>query len=101
MQYSIVNFSEVKNSFDFRIDAEFYHQKFKRKEKLLRNLNWVKLGEISSIQFGTTPSGANFKDEGIPFIRSQDFVNGFIDTERLVYISNEDCCGQIYSLRKK
>ena len=101
MQFSIVDFSEVKSSSDFRIDAEFYNQEFRQNEKLLKNLSWIKL-EVSNIQFGTTPSGANFKNKGIPFIRSQDFVNGYIDTERLVYISNEDHHRQIKSsLRKK
>ena len=97
---ALVDFSEVKSSSDFRIDAEFYNQEFRQNEKLLKNLSWIKL-EVSNIQFGTTPSGANFKNKGIPFIRSQDFVNGYIDTERLVYISKEDHHRQIKSSLRK
>ncbi len=90
MEYSIVNYITVKENSDFRIDAEYYHPVNLKNDKLLQKFNSFYFKDIADIKFGTTPSGANFLEKGIPFIRSQDFPNGFIDDANAVFISEED-----------
>ena len=90
MQYSIVNYITVKRNSDFRIDAEYYHPVNLKNDKLLQKFNSFYIKDIADIKFGTTPSGANFLEKGIPFIRSQDFPNGFIDDANAVFISEKD-----------
>lgn len=90
MKYSIVNYISVKGNSDFRIDAEFYYPDNLNKDRLLQKFPIMYFGDKVDIQFGTTPNGANFMKKGIPFIRSQDFPNGFIDEANLVFISEKD-----------
>lgn len=98
MQYSVVNFKIVKENSDFRIDAEYYYPEFLRNEKLLKQYKVIYFDkDFVDIKFGTTPKGAHFQDSGIPFVRSQNFSNGFIDDKDLVYIKNKDHLKQIKS----
>ena len=91
MQYSIVNYKTVKENSDFRVDAEYYHPVCLKNDELLRRLNLFYFNKgMAEIKFGTTPHGANFLEKGIPFIRSQDFPNGFIEDSNVVFISEED-----------
>ncbi|MCY3973816.1 MAG: hypothetical protein OXF52_06430 [Candidatus Dadabacteria bacterium] len=96
MQYSIVDFKIIKENSDFRIDSEYYHPEFIQNHNLLNKFDIVDFTDFD-IQFGTTPKGATFEEEGIPFIRSQNFSKGFIDHDNLVYITNEDHLKQIRS----
>jgi len=98
MQYSIVNYKTVKENSDFRIDAEYFYPEFLRNEKLFRKHKVVYFNKnFVDIKFGTTPKGAHFQESGIPFVRSQNFSNGFIDDRDLVYIKKENHLEQIKS----
>jgi len=98
MQYSVVNYKNVKENSDFRIDADYYYPEFLRNEKLLIKRKVVYFDkDFVDIKFGTTPKGAHFQESGIPFVRSQNFSNGFIDGKDLVYIKKEDHLKQIKS----
>lgn len=98
MQYSIVNYKTVKENSDFRIDADYYHPEFLLNEKLLKQHKIIYFNkDFVDIKFGTTPKGAHFQERGIPFVRSQNFSNGFIDYKDLVYIKKDDHLNQIKS----
>jgi len=71
-----------------RIDAEFYQPIFDAL-KVIEKIETKKLGSICQISYGTTPAGAEFYSEGIPFIRSQDFSFLIIDEKNIVFCSRE------------
>ena len=89
MPYSIVNYSEVNSTFDFRIDGEYWHPKYLHAENAIENHQWVYLGNIAKIKGGRRlPLGETFSEHGVPYIRAED-VKCFIDYERSPKISNE------------
>ena len=89
MQYSIVNYSEVNGTFDFRIDGEYWHPKYLQAENKIENHKWSYLGNIAKIKGGKRlPLGETFSEHGIPYIRAED-VKYFVDYERSPKISNE------------
>ena len=87
MQYSIVNFSEVKSHRDKRLDAEHYHpyhlenlRKFENKSQPLSEF-------IIHISGGATPLGAEYPEEGIPFLRVQNIMPNYISDSGIKYLS--------------
>ena len=87
MQYSIVNFSEVKSHRDKRLDAEHYHpwhlenlRKIKEKAQPLSEF-------IIHISGGATPLGAVYPEEGIPFLRVQNIMPNYISDSGIKYLS--------------
>ena len=95
MIVSEIRYNEVSD----RIDAEFYLPEYLKTEKLVTKFESFRaLKELSnSIQYGTTPEGAFFPKEGIPFIRSQDFsIYGF-NFDRIVNCTKEFHCKHLRS----
>ena len=87
MPYSIVNFNEVKFHKDKRLDAEHYHpyhlenlRKFKNKSQSLSEF-------IMHITGGATPLGAEYPEEGIPFLRVQNIMQNYISDADIKYLS--------------
>ena len=87
MQYSIVNFSEVKSHRDKRLDAEHYHpwhlenlRKIKEKAQPLSEF-------IIHISGGATPLGAVYPEEGIPFLRVQNIMPNYISDSGIKHLS--------------
>ena len=87
MPYSIVNFSEVKSHRDKRLDAEHYHpwhlenlRKIKEKAQHLSEF-------IIHISGGATPLGAEYPEEGIPFLRVQNIMPNYISDSDIKYLS--------------
>ncbi len=87
MPYSIVNFSEVKSHRDKRLDADYYHpyhlqnlRKFESKSHPLSEF-------IIHISGGATPLGAEYPEEGIPFLRVQNIMPNYISDSDIKYLS--------------
>ena len=87
MQYSIVNFNEVKLHKDIRLDAEHYHpyhleslRKFENKSQPLSEF-------IIHISGGATPLGAEYPEEGILFLRVQNIMPNYISDSDIKYLS--------------
>ena len=87
MQYSIVNFSEIKTHKDIRLDAEHYYpyhleslRKFENKSQPLSEF-------IVHISGGATPLGAEYPEEGIPFLRVQNIMPNYISDADIKYLS--------------
>ena len=87
VQYSIINFSEIKLHKDKRLDAAHYHPWH------LKNLGKIKtksqpLSEfIIHITGGATPLGAEYPEEGIPFLRVQNIMPNYISDTDIKYLS--------------
>ena len=87
LQYSIVNFDEVKLHKDKRLDADHYHPWH------LKNLRKIKersqpLSEfIIHISGGATPLGAVYPAKGIPFLRVQNIMPNYISDTDIKYLS--------------
>ena len=87
VEYSIVNFSEVKSHKDKRLDSEHYHPWH------LENLRKIKkqsqpLSEfIVHISGGATPLGAIYPEEGIPFLRVQNIMPNYISASDIKFLS--------------
>lgn len=89
MQCSIVNYFEINSTFDFRIDAEYWHPKYLQSKNEIENHKWSYLSDIGKIKGGKRlPLGETFSQEGIPYIRAED-VKYFVDYEYAPRISNE------------
>jgi type I restriction enzyme S subunit len=94
VEYSMVNVSELEG--ELRIDAEYYEPFYLRNEEKIKRKKWEYLGDLLSEkpQYGTTPEGGIFEPSGIPFIRSQDFKEGFVDI-------NQFCSFEFHLKNKK
>ncbi|MDE0326730.1 MAG: restriction endonuclease subunit S [Candidatus Poribacteria bacterium] len=87
VQYSIINFSEIKLHKDKRLDAGHYHpyhleslRKFENKSQPLSEF-------IIHISGGATPLGAEYPEEGIPFLRVQNIMPNYISDPDIKYLS--------------
>lgn len=75
-----------------RLDAEYYQSKYDRIEEKFNNFERIKLSELVNypISSGATPkAGGNdytSADEGIPFVRAVDLIEGEVSTENFIYI---------------
>jgi len=94
VEYSLVNVSELEG--ELRIDAEYYEPFYLRNEEKIKKKRWEFLGKLltEKPQYGTTPTGGVFENAGIPFIRSQDFKEGFIEI-------NQFCSVDFHKKNKK
>jgi len=76
-----------------RLDPEYYQPRFLENIDFLTNRCIYKvttLGEmITSISGGATPLGAEYPDEGIPFLRVQNIMPGYLNLNDVVYIFEE------------
>ncbi len=98
MKISIVKLSEVKKDNEvFRLDSDYWASAYAEYKEYISNKFEISFLNKSDIKFGTTPSGAEFETQGILFVRSSDFMSGFIDTEKSVYISQQNHEKQISS----
>lgn len=83
---STIKFSQIED----RIDAEYFKQEYLLGEKLILNKKWEYLADLAeTIQYGTTPEEGFFVEEGVPFIRSQNFSLGEFRYDDLVKCTPE------------
>jgi len=94
VEYSIVNISELEG--ELRIDAEYYDPFYLKNEEKIKKKKWECMEKLlkERPQYGTTPPGGIFESSGIPFIRSQDFKDGFVET-------NQFCSTEFHNKNKK
>jgi restriction endonuclease S subunit len=69
--YSIIQKSQLEGG--LRLDAEYYQPEYLNLISKIKSQKSKLLGEIGEIVYGTTPAGGVFEEQGIPFIRSQNF----------------------------
>src|SRR5437868_5843619 len=50
---------------------------------------------LTSISGGATPRGAEYLDEGVPFLRVQNIMPGYLNLTDVVYISRETHNGEL------
>ena len=87
--WNIVNFSSVSES--LRFDAEHYQPAY------LENIAFLQGGcawpvvplrnKLLSISGGATPSGADYPIDGIPFLRVQNIMSGYLEVSNVEFIS--------------
>lgn len=87
MTFSIIQKLQLEEA--LRMDAEYYQPNFLKNEKLIKKFKLITLGDISSISYGTTPANGIFENNGIPFIRSQNFNNLTINGSDLVFCTKK------------
>jgi restriction endonuclease S subunit len=85
----VKNFSDTQKA--ERIDAEYFQPKYEEIIKAVKKYKggFVTLGEVAMTKRGSLiPDIFYNESEGIPYIRGADFSNGFLDRDKLIYISN-------------
>ena len=87
MQYSIVSFSVVKLHKDTRLDAEHYHPWHLENLRKFENRSQPLSEFIIHISGGATPLGAEYPEEGIPFLRVQNIMQNYISASGVKYLS--------------
>jgi type I restriction enzyme, S subunit len=93
LSYSISN-----NDLDSKFTPIYYYPKYLKTNVILKKkFKTIKLGKISKIIKGIEPGSKNYQKEGIPFIRTSDFVNYGIDrdsyhklSEKLYDVNKQD-----------
>lgn len=95
MENANVKHNWIKNSLldNGRLDAEYNKYKYiavyNHFERLAINIVKIRDLLMEKVVGGSTPKGANYLMEGVPFIRATNLNNYTIDDD-LVYISEED-----------
>lgn len=84
-----------KEKIEDRIDCNPYKVEYMEKEKVLKeNLPYQTMEQLlrssKDLTGGATPLGANYLNEGVRFIRTQNVERNYIDLKDVVYISEED-----------
>jgi type I restriction enzyme S subunit len=83
-----------------RLDAFHYRPAYAQTVVKLRSLDFdvQPLNKVSrKIKTGATPTGAQFVENGIPFIRSTDLLSPFVDLNSCVHITLSDHQAQLGS----
>ena len=88
MQYSIVNFNEVNLHKDKRLDADHYHALHLNNLKKFKDWSQPLSEFIMHITGGATPLGAEYPEEGIPFLRVQNIMPNYISDSDIKYLSS-------------
>ena len=87
IQYSIINFSEIKLHKDKRLDADHYHPWHLKNLGKIRTQSQPLSEFIIHISGGATPLGAVYPEEGIPFLRVQNIMQNYISDADIKYLS--------------
>ena len=87
MQYSIINFNEVKLHKDMRLDADHYHPWHLKNLGKIRTQSQPLSEFIIHITGGATPLGAVYPGEGTPFLRVQNIMPNYISASDIKYLS--------------
>lgn len=92
MKYSIINLEKIYQTKDFRTDPEYWHPKYLSVFQKLNSKKNVFFEHyctfIKKGCFDMPPSNYTVS-RGIPFIRSGDMKNCFLDEESIVFITNQ------------
>ncbi len=95
--WSEVSINEL--SITGRLDPEYYQPIYLTNIDFLKNKCGhpvVPLGRLlTSISGGATPSGAEYPEDGVPFLRVQNIMPGYLNLNDVVYISEAVHFGQL------
>ena len=83
----IANFSDTIEG--DRLDADYLNPKYTNLIRHLRNLPHITLGNLATFSNGATPKGANYLEEGVPFLRIQNINKNCLNLDDVVYISRD------------
>jgi len=94
--WSIVNFKHAQKK--NRLDSEYYQPEYMKLEELMKQWgDLLQLQDITSVIGGKRlPKGETFSVKGIPYVRTVDIKNVFIDFDKVQNVSNE-----IYQVLKR
>ena len=87
MQFSFVNFNKIKTHKDNRLDAEHYDPYHLENLRKYENNSQLLSEFITHISGGATPRGAEYPEEGIPFLRVQNIMPNYISDSGIKYLS--------------
>ncbi|MCC6569818.1 MAG: hypothetical protein IT315_11330 [Anaerolineales bacterium] len=82
--FTVRNVSEVSES--QRADAEYYKQKYFNLLRFIEKRSFSTLQEITSFSGGATPLGADYLEEGIPFLRIQNVRDNRLVMDDVAFI---------------
>lgn len=95
MKYSVVNYGEVSQNDEFRIEAEFYSPEFIKLKDFLNKKNAKQFGdyvdEIRCGPFGSTILCETYDQKGVIVARPFNIKNCTLENNNLAYITEEDC----------
>ncbi len=95
MKYSVVNYGEVSQNDELRIDAEFYSPEFIKLKDFLNKKNAKQFGnyvdEIRCGPFGSTILCETYNQKGVIVARPFNIKNCTLENDNLAYITEEDC----------
>lgn len=72
-----------------RLDAEYWEPQYTNLVDHFKSMPHTTLGELADFSNGATPRGADYLEEGIPFLRIQNVDKNRLDLEEVVYIDEE------------
>ena len=92
LEVSVLKYSDAMTDNDSkRIDSEFFKKEYLENLKILKNHNVEILGNlVKKITGGATPLGANYPENGVPFLRVQNIMQNYFNLSDIVYISQKD-----------
>lgn len=97
LSISVVKISEL--TYTRRIDAECYQPVFLENIEFLKKkskYSAVELGSlVTSLTGGATPLGADYPEDGVPFLRVQNIMQGYLDMSDVVFISSDVHDGEL------
>jgi restriction endonuclease S subunit len=82
--FTVQSVSEVSKS--HRADAEYYKQKYYNLLRHIEKRSFSVLQEITSFSGGATPLGADYLEEGIPFLRIQNIGDNRLVLDDVAYV---------------
>ncbi len=93
LEVTVTTLSKLRNeNWTFRIDSEFL------KKEYLKNIDKIKNTKSGSLKLneaiihmtgGATPLGAEYSENGIPFLRVQNIMQNYFSLNDVVYISEK------------
>lgn len=86
--YTIKKFNTV-NDENFRIDAEYYHEKYDKLKNLLSKYKYKKIKDIVKIKKSIEPGSNLYRENGIPFIRVSNLFSNKITNPDVFLDTNE------------
>lgn len=91
LEISVLKMSQAKSNKDFRIDSEYFSKKYIEIDKLLSNINAVRLDTLTSKISDGTHFTPNYKESGVKFISAINISDNYFDLDAgYKYISKEE-----------
>ena len=72
-----------------RLDSEYYQNKYDEIERVIKNYQYAKLGDLVDIKKSIEPGSEAYQENGIPFVRVSNF-NKFGISFGDIYLNNDE-----------